>query len=218
MSEAIEFKAWVENTDTLAALLERANEEDVEVDVIAEALMEHGWDHAVPKRRVKRVMRMEQERLEDLSSISLSVSSRSPRYIDVNDLDLLSGHEFEHVLAEVLRRIEGEATVTEGSGDQGVDVVWERESETVGIQAKAYSPSTPVGNSAVQEIYTGSVVRDSEYAIDTPAVVTTSRYTQGAREAAETSDVTLHGRSDLTRWLSKAEMDAEVLGTVLDEA
>jgi len=60
------------------------------------------------------------------------------------------------------------------------------------------------------------VVRQSDYAIDTPAVVTTSRYTKGAEEAAENSDVSLYGRSHLKQWLSEAELDAEAMGTLLD--
>ncbi|UPM45318.1 restriction endonuclease [Halocatena salina] len=136
--------------------------------------------------------------------------------MDLNDLELVSGYEFEHILAEILRRVEGDATVTEGSGDQGVDVVWVREATTVGIQAKAYNINNPVGNSAVQEIHTGSVVRQSEFAIDIPAVVTTSRYTEGAKEAAENSNVTLYNRTDLEQWLSQAELDAEAMGELLD--
>lgn len=112
--------------------------------------------------------------------------------------------------------MDSDARVTEGSGDQGVDVVWFREDSTVGIQAKAYETKNPVGNSAVQEIYTGSVVRESEFSIDMPAVVTTSRYTEGAKKAAENSDVVLYDRSDLKQWLSEAELDAETMGQLPD--
>jgi HJR/Mrr/RecB family endonuclease len=137
--------------------------------------------------------------------------------MDLTDLELVSGYEFEHILAEILSRVDGEAQVTKASGDQGVDVVWFRESETVGIQAKAYDKTNPVGNSAVQEIYTGATVRDSEYEIDTAAVVTTSRYTNSAREAAANSDVTLYGRKQLEEWLDDAELDADSMGEILAE-
>jgi len=47
-------------------------------------------------------------------------------------------------------------------------------------------------------------------------VVTTSRYTDAAKEAAERSNVRLYGRSDLEHWLAEAELDSETLGELLD--
>ena len=80
---------------------------------------------------------------------------------------------------------------------------------------KSYDKANPVGNSAVQEIYTGVTVRDSEYEIDTAAVVTTSRYTDSAKKAATNSNVTLYGRDQLKTWLSDAELDADSMGDIL---
>lgn len=216
MSGHEEIRTWVEDADSLAEFIEIAEANEIPEHAQASQLVQQVWERDVPQDRIIRIIQRERNRLAAYQSVSLSESSRAPRYMDLNDLDLLSGHEFEHVLAEILSRVEGDATVTEASGDQGVDVVWFCESATVGIQAKAYDIKNPVGNSAVQEIYTGSVVRQSEYSIDTPAVVTTSRYTEGAKEAAENSDVTLYDRSHLKRWLSEAELDAESMGELLD--
>jgi len=211
-----EIQKWINNSDSLAEFIEIAEDNGVPESKQASHLIQKEWDRNIPKDRVVSILRKEQERLDEYQKVSFSESSRSPRYMDINDLELVSGHQFEHILAEILRRVEGDATVTEGSGDQGVDVVWFREDETMGIQAKAYDRANPVGNSAVQEIYTGTEVRQSEYSIDTPAVVTTSRYTQGAEEAAEESEVILFNRSDLETWLSEAELDAETMGNVLN--
>lgn len=216
MTKPEDIRGWIADADSLAEFVETAENHDVSESTQAEQLIQHIWERDIPKERAIKILRQERERLSNYQSISLSESSRAPRYMDLNDLDLVSGHEFEHVLAEVLSRVEGDATVTKASGDQGVDVVWFREGETVGIQAKAYDINNPVRNSAVQEIYTGSVVRQSDYAIDTPAVVTTSRYTKGAKEAAENSEVTLYERSHLRHWLSEAELDAEAMGNILD--
>lgn len=216
MSGNEEMQAWAEDAESLAEFIETAESNNVPEHIQASHLMHQIWERDVPQNRVIRILHRERERLADYQSVSLSESSRAPRYMDLTDLELVSGHEFEYVLAEMLRRVEGETTVTEGSGDQGVDVVWFRENTTVGIQAKAYDITNPVGNSAVQEIHTGSVVRQSDYAIDTPAVVTTSRYTDGAKEAAEYSDVALYDRSDLKQWLSEAELDAEAMGELLE--
>jgi hypothetical protein len=214
MTDQRELKDNLQTADSLAEFLEIA---DASVDAQARALIKYRWARDIPHTRAVEIVREERERMESYDSVSLSASARAPRYMDLTDLELVSGYEFEHVLAEVLSRVDGEATVTEASGDQGVDVVWVRDTETIGIQAKRYDKSNPVGNSAVQEIYTGVTVRNSEYEIDTPAVVTTSRYTDSAKEAADNSDVILYGRQHLKEWLGDAELDAETMGRILDE-
>ena len=216
MSGHDQMQQWAADAESLAEFVELADSRDVSLETQASYLLERVWERDVPLGRAIALIQEERARVAEYQSVSLSASSRAPRYMDLTDLELVSGYEFEHVLAEILRRIEGDATVTDASGDQGVDVVWFRGNQTVGIQAKAYDKDNPVGNSAVQEIYTGSTVTESEYSIDTPAVVTTSRYTDGAREAAENSDVLLYGRDDLRRWLAEAELDAATMGELLE--
>lgn len=214
MTEQHTLKEQLQTADSLAEFLETT---DASVNAQAETLIQYRWDREIPHDRAVAIVREELEQITSYESISRTTSARSPRYMDLTDLELVSGYEFEHILAEILSRVDGEAQVTKASGDQGVDVVWFRESETVGIQAKAYDKTNPVGNSAVQEIYTGATVRDSEYEIDTAAVVTTSRYTNSAREAAANSDVTLYGRKQLEEWLDDAELDADSMGEILAE-
>ncbi|GGK83279.1 restriction endonuclease [Haloarcula sebkhae] len=214
MTDQHTLKDQLQTSDSLAEFLETT---DASVNAQAQALIEDRWDREVPHGRAVAIVREELERVTAYDSISRNSSARSPRYMDLTDLELVSGYEFEHILAEILSRVDGEAQVTEASGDQGVDVVWFRESETVGIQAKAYDKQNPVGNSAVQEIYTGATVRNPEYEFDTAAVVTTSQYTNSAREAADNSDVTLYGRKQLQKWLDDAELDADGMGKILAE-
>jgi len=214
MTDQHTLKEQLQTADSLAEFLETTDASD---SAQAKTLIQHRWDREIPHDRAVAIVREERERITSYDTISRTTSARSPRYMDLTDLELVSGYEFEHILAEILSRVDGEAQVTKASGDQGVDVVWFRESETVGIQAKAYDKKNPVGNSAVQEIYTGATVRNSEYEIDTAAVVTTSRYTNSAREAAANSDVTLYGRKQLEKWLDDAELDADSMGDILAE-
>lgn len=214
MTDQHTLKEQLQTADSLAEFLETTDASD---SAQAETLIQHRWDREIPHDRAVAIVREECERITSYNTISRTTSARSPRYMDLTDLELVSGYEFEHILAEILSRVDGEAQVTKASGDQGVDVVWFRESETVGIQAKAYDKKNPVGNSAVQEIYTGATVRNSEYEIDTAAVVTTSRYTNSAREAAANSDVTLYGRKQLEKWLDDTELDADSMGDILAE-
>ena len=64
-----------------------------------------------------------------------------------------NGLDFEHWIAESLNDAGWKTNVTVGSGDQGVDVIAEYQSITVGTRCKLYSGS--VGNKAVQEIKSG---------------------------------------------------------------
>lgn len=216
MSEEGEIRDLTEKADSIAEFIEIANEHEFSIESQAVGLRNIIWDRDIPTNRIKRILRRERDRIDEYDRVSLSVSERAPRYMDLHDLELVSGHEFEYLLAEILSRVEGEAIVTKASGDQGVDVIWERNERTIGIQAKAYNMNNPVGNSAVQEIHTGATVMKSDYSIDVPAVVTTSRYTDSAREAAEESNVRLYGRSHLEQWLSEAELDAEAVGETLE--
>jgi HJR/Mrr/RecB family endonuclease len=217
MSESDRVRNWAAEADSLAEFVEilesKYSGNEIDLSKVSQLL----WGREVPAKRTAEILQEESKRLDAYESINISESSRAPRYVDLNDLELVSGYEFEHILAEILRRVDGDATVTEASGDQGVDVIWFRSDSTIGIQAKAYDKSNPVGNSAVQEIHTGVTVWESEYAIDSAAVVTTSRYTNGAKEAAESSDVQLYGRSDLDQWLAEADLDSETLGELLDK-
>lgn len=207
---------WVNEANSLAEFIEIAEEEEIAVEQQVQAVINEGWGKEISEGRARGILERERERLDAFRDVSFVDSTHAPRYMDLNDIELLSGYEFEHILAEILQRVEGEATVTEATGDQGVDVVWFSDNEIRGIQAKAYDKDNPVSNSAVQEIHTGSKVRESEYSIDIPAVVTTSRYTDGAVEAAESSEVELYDRSDLRQWLSEVEIDAETMGDILD--
>lgn len=58
-------------------------------------------------KRALRILQRERKRVKSYDEISFSESTRAPRYMDLVDLELVSGHEFEHVLAEILERIEG---------------------------------------------------------------------------------------------------------------
>ena len=107
----------------------------------------------------------------------------------------LSGGEFEAYVAEVLRD-NGfkKVQVTKGSGDQGADVLAERNGISYAIQCKNYEGS--VGNYAVQEAYAAAQF----YRCDKAAVICPGEFTRGAKELAEATGVTLWDGA----WLSRA--------------
>ena len=70
------------------------------------------------------------------------------------DYDLMEGRDFEYFCADLLQK-RGflEVEVTKGSGDNGVDILAEKDGVTYAIQCKRYEE--PVGVKAVQEVYAG---------------------------------------------------------------
>ena len=107
----------------------------------------------------------------------------------------LSGGEFEQYVALVLadngfKHVQ----VTKGSGDQGADVLAERNGISYAIQCKNYEGA--VGNYAVQEAYAAAQF----YRCDRAAVICPGEFTRGAKELAEATGVTLWDGA----WLSRA--------------
>lgn len=99
--------------------------------------------------------------------------------------------DYEHFCAEQLRFVGWEARTTKGSGDQGTDIIAEKDNIRLVVQCKLYT--SPVGNKAVQEI---SAARLHERA-NLAAVVTNNRYTPAAQQLAHTNNVMLLHHSEL---------------------
>ena len=101
------------------------------------------------------------------------------------DLKLMSGYEFEDFIAELFRRWGYQTSTTKKSGDQGVDVLAEKNGELIAIQTKCYTH--PVGNKAVQEIVAGLKFYHAKIGL----VVTNSCFTSSAKELAEANNIVL---------------------------
>ena len=85
----------------------------------------------------------------------------------------MDGLQFEHRCAELLRyRGFHKVTVTKGSGDQGIDILAQKNGLKYGIQCKYYSH--PVGNQAIQEAYAGADFYDCDAAM----VMTNNTFTR----------------------------------------
>ncbi len=110
--------------------------------------------------------------------------------------DFLTPIEYEHKIAQLLQGLGFQTRVTKASGDQGCDVIAEKNGVSFAIQCKLYS--TPVGNKAVQEV---NAARDF-YNKDFGVVVTNSSYTKSARQLAQTSSVILLSDTQLEELLA----------------
>ena len=104
---------------------------------------------------------------------------------------MMSGKEFEEFICKMFKSMGYISEVTKQSGDQGLDVIAEKNGVKIGIQAKCYSNT--VGNSAIQEAVAGK----NYYGCQKVIVVTNNNFTAAAIELAECNDVILWNREIL---------------------
>lgn len=134
----------------------------------------------------------------------VGVPCKEPKRTDLNSkllgIDTMEGHDFEQWCAEALQNSGfTNVSVTPGSGDQGVDVLAEKDGIKYAIQCKRYS--SDLGNTPVQEVYLGKAF----YKCHVGVVLTNQHFTAGAKEAASASGVLLWDREWIKSYLSKHE-------------
>lgn len=118
---------------------------------------------------------------------------RRCRHVSYDNMD---GHDFEYLCADILKRNGfSRVKVTQGSGDQGIDIIAYKNGLKYGIQCKRYSKN--VGNKAVQEVYAGKTF----YSCDVAAVITNQYFTKSALELAERNGVLLWDRNQLNKFI-----------------
>lgn len=146
------------------------------------------------KQDRKAKEKLEQERIRliqgDISKESklneeILKKKKQKKEIELGYQDVKNGYEFEEYVAKLYQKLGFETTVTRKSGDQGADIIAERQGRKYIIQAKFYN--SPVGNKAVQEVVAALAIYEADYGI----VVTNSTYTQSAIELAKANDVEL---------------------------
>jgi restriction system protein len=100
---------------------------------------------------------------------------------------VITGEDYEHECARILRSVGWQARVTKATGDQGVDVIAEGAGRRVVLQCKYYAQGRTVGNHAVMEV---RAAQDHEQA-DHAVVVAPVPFTRSARQLATTTGVML---------------------------
>jgi restriction system protein len=126
---------------------------------------------------------------------------------NINDVDEMTGIEFEYFLYYKFKRMRYRVKTTPISGDYGADLVLKKRREKIVVQAKRYQ--SVVGIAAVQEVI-GSI---AYYNADRGMVITNSYFTPNAINLARANDITLWDRKALIKQLIKEE-DYELLDDV----
>tara|TARA_R110000787_G_C13422728_1_gene445002 strand:+ start:635 stop:1618 length:984 start_codon:yes stop_codon:yes gene_type:complete len=113
------------------------------------------------------------------------------RFQNVENVDLMSGIEFEIFVSYIMEKREYIVEMTSSNGDFGVDILATKGGERVAVQVKRYSGS--VGVKAVQEVSSGKQYYDANKAL----VITNSYFTEPAIRLAKKLDVKLVDREKL---------------------
>lgn len=111
--------------------------------------------------------------------------------LDVAGSRQLSAVEYEVLCAEILRQRGWKVHQTPATGDHGADIVAEKNGKRLVVQCKLYGQ--PVGNKAVQEVYSAQPM----YHAGNACVVAPAGFTAHAERAAHALSVRLLNHRDL---------------------
>ncbi|MBL4763861.1 MAG: restriction endonuclease [Colwellia sp.] len=128
-----------------------------------------------------------------------TMSGNSVNHLSGLETDITDPYEYEEYIAQNLISLDWDAYSTKGSGDQGADVLAEKNGIKLVVQCKLYGQ--PVGNKAVQEVYSAK----GFYGCDVAIVVTNSSFTKSAMQLASSLDVHLLHDSELPDFSLKCE-------------
>ena len=115
-------------------------------------------------------------------------------------IDKMDGNEFEHFCSMLLLR-NGfyDVVITQFSGDQGVDILAQKDDIRYAIQCKCFQ--TDLGNTPIQEIYAGKEMYDCHVGV----VMTNRFFTPGAKALAQKTRVLLWDRDKLNSLIKSIE-------------
>jgi len=133
------------------------------------------------------------EKIVERKAPTLERKNYREKDVSIEQIDQMSGIEFEYFLKRFFENSGNKVTITSMSGDQGDDLILHCESHKVAIQAKRYNISNKVGNSAVQEVSTGKIFYDCDEAY----IITTSYFTNQTVILATKVKVKLMDRNKL---------------------
>lgn len=168
--------------------LSRDQVKDIMGHEAGQILMDTWMDYKYPDRHTWKETIRKAEESKAASLRQIAELERSAYREEMTPL------EYEAFCADLLKSRGWQTELTKSSGDQGVDVVAKKGTITLAIQVKKYS--SPVGNYAVQEVYTGRAFYGATHA----AVVSNAPYTPAAQELARSAGVVLLHHDDLAHF------------------
>jgi len=101
-------------------------------------------------------------------------------------------YEYERFCSNEFIKHGWESKATQGTADQGIDVLASRNKKILAVQCKRYAK--PVGNKAVQEVVAGK----THYKADHAMVIAPNGFTNSAKKLAESNNVLLIHHSEIS--------------------
>lgn len=124
------------------------------------------------------------------------ITYSSSQTFSMQQVDAMTGTEFENFCVNILRKnCYGRIEQTKVTGDQGVDIIAEKDNRKYAIQCKCYR--NPVGNHSVMEVCSGRIY----YGCDIGVVMTNSTFTPQAIEHAKRTGILLWDREIIKKML-----------------
>ena len=134
----------------------------------------------------KRIKKEERERREkELERREKELERKEIERFGAGFRENMSGDEYENYCKYILKKRGWIVELTPKSGDQGVDLIATKEYLKVCIQCKRYSK--PVGNKAVQEIFTGKQFYGGSHGV----LVSNAGFTKSAKSLASKTGIIL---------------------------
>jgi len=165
-----------------------------------------GWDREITyfRENILRKTLADKAYILDLMDSDMAIEraiAKCPPPIPTNFSYDMTPQSYERMCADILVANGWNARTTKSTGDQGVDVIADRDGIKLVVQCKLYS--NPIGNGAIQEIFAAKAHERAHHA----AVVTNAGYTSGARQLANTTGVELLHHENLAEWAASLLMD-----------
>jgi restriction system protein len=120
--------------------------------------------------------------------IETKINESNSKFDYSDDMD---PYDYEHLCAEEFKKNKWDAEATQGSSDQGVDVIAKKDTRTLVAQCKRFMK--PVGNKAVQEIVAGMKYYEATEGV----VIAPNGYTNSAKNLAEANNIKLIHHSEI---------------------
>lgn len=141
---------------------------------------------------------------ESIESIYEELSDRRNKEWTQADLLEFTPREFEELLAVCWRDFRNAAVTTQGSQDRGIDlIIRTSDGARLAVQAKRYSQSNPVGIATIQR----TAGLTTEFDIDRSVVVTSSKFTQQAKNSATSiEEIIIVDGEQLCSWLNRSSL------------
>lgn len=150
-------------------------------------LIEYLQDNSKIVDRLDREFNKEVQWNEDtidryIKFIETKIKESNSKFDYSDDMD---PYDYEHLCAQEFKNNKWDAEATQGSSDQGVDVIAKKDARILVAQCKRFI--NPVGNKAVQEIVAGMKYYEATEGV----VIAPNGFTNSAKNLAEANNIKL---------------------------